>query len=52
MLRDQLGSDDPEWARGKAWAFEQAMGLVWYYAETNPLMSALGRRTLERLLAQ
>jgi aminoglycoside phosphotransferase (APT) family kinase protein len=51
VLRAALGSDDLEWERGKAWAFQQAMGLVWYYAESNPAMSALGRRTLERILA-
>lgn len=27
------------------------MGLVWCYAGTNPSMSRLGRRTLERLTA-
>jgi hypothetical protein len=27
------------WERGKAWAFEQAMGAVWHYAESNPAMS-------------
>ncbi|MFG2780916.1 aminoglycoside phosphotransferase family protein [Streptomyces prunicolor] len=51
VLRDRLGSDDLEWARGKAWAFAQAMGLVWYYAESNPVMSRMGRRSLERILA-
>ncbi len=25
------------------------MGLVWYYAESNPVMSLLGRRTLRRI---
>jgi hypothetical protein len=25
------------------------MGLVWYYAESNPAMSLLGRRTLRRI---
>jgi hypothetical protein len=24
------------WARGMAWAFQQAMGLVWYHVESNP----------------
>ena len=48
-LRDDLRCDDLEWERGKAWAFQQAMGLVWYYAESNPVMSLLGRRTLRRL---
>ncbi|NUR03350.1 MAG: aminoglycoside phosphotransferase family protein [Streptomyces sp.] len=50
VLRRTLGCDDLEWERGKAWAFEQSMGLVWYYAESNPAMSGLGRRTLDRIL--
>ncbi|MFJ8038947.1 aminoglycoside phosphotransferase family protein [Kitasatospora sp. NPDC096147] len=50
VLRAALGCDDLEWERGKAWAFQQAMGLVWYYVESNPAMSAMGRRTLDRLL--
>ncbi|SEC93941.1 Predicted kinase, aminoglycoside phosphotransferase (APT) family [Streptomyces sp. 3213] len=50
VLRRALACDDLEWERGKAWAFEQAMGLVWYYAETNPPMSSMGRRTLDRIL--
>ena len=33
------------------WALEQAMGLVWYYAQSNRSMSRLGERTLDRLLA-
>jgi hypothetical protein len=27
------------------------MGLVWYYLESNPAMSRMGRRTLDRILA-
>ena len=50
-LRDDLGCGDLEWQRGQAWAFEQAMGVVWYYAETNPAMSRMGRTTLRRILA-
>jgi len=50
VLRRTLACDDVEWERGKAWAFQQAMGLVWYYAESNPSMSILGRRTLDRIL--
>jgi hypothetical protein len=49
VLRAELGADDVEWARGRAWAFEQAMGLVWYYAASNPPLAHLGRRTLARL---
>ena len=51
LLRANLGIEDLEWRRGAAWAFEQAMGLVWYYADSNPAMSALGRNTLARLLS-
>ena len=49
-LRNELGAGEVEWKRGAAWAFQQAMGLVWYYQESNPGMSALGRSTLDRLL--
>jgi aminoglycoside phosphotransferase (APT) family kinase protein len=50
VLRDRLGSGALEWERGKAWALEQAMGAAWYYADTNPDMSAMAQRTLARLL--
>jgi len=50
-LRAALGSDDQEWCRGAAWALQQAMGLGWYYERTNPVMAALGLRTMRRLLA-
>ncbi|MFD7275512.1 aminoglycoside phosphotransferase family protein [Streptomyces sp. NPDC059862] len=50
VLRRTLDCDDLEWERGKAWAFEQAMGVVWYYVESNPTMSRMGRRTLDRIL--
>jgi aminoglycoside phosphotransferase (APT) family kinase protein len=48
-FRADLRCGDLEWMRGVAWAFEQAMGLVWYYAESNPAMSLTGRRTLGRV---
>jgi len=50
VLRVDLGCDDLEWERGQAWAFQQAMGALWYYVDTNPAMSRMGRRTLERIL--
>ena len=51
ILRRDLRCDDLEWERGKAWAFVQAIGLVWYYLTSNPTMSRIGRRTLERISA-
>jgi aminoglycoside phosphotransferase (APT) family kinase protein len=50
-LREALGSGPLEWARGAAWAFQQAMGLVWYYRASNPVMADLGRTTLGRVMA-
>jgi len=52
VFREALGCEDLEWERGKAWAFQQAMGLVWYYATTNPIMSRTGTRTLASLVGQ
>ncbi|WP_211517131.1 hypothetical protein [Geodermatophilus africanus] len=49
-LRADLGSGDLEWARGAAWALQQALGAGWYYVDSNPAMSAMGLRTLERLV--
>lgn len=51
-FRDDLGCDDLEWERGKAWAFEQSIGAVWYYVESNPAMSRMGRRTLDRIMLE
>ena len=42
VLRRELGAGDLEWERGKAWAFEQAMGAAWYYRTSNPAMSLMG----------
>lgn len=50
-LRTALRCTNLEWERSKAWAFEQAMGLVWYYADSNPVMSQLGRTTLDRIMS-
>ena len=52
LLREQLSCGDLEWERGKAWAFEQAMGAVWYYVDSNQAMSQMGRRTLARITAE
>jgi aminoglycoside phosphotransferase (APT) family kinase protein len=51
VLRVLLGSNDLEWERGRAWAFQQSVGLVWYYVDSNPVMSQIGRRTLAHLAA-
>ena len=50
-FRDHLECDDLAWERGKAWAFEQSIGAVWYYVQSNPAMSLMGQRTLQRIVA-
>jgi len=50
VLRNELGCDELDWARGRAWAFQQAMGALWYYVESNPTMARMARRTLDRIL--
>lgn len=50
IVRERLDCTDLEWERGAAWAFAQAIGLVWYYERTNPAAAALGRSTIDRLL--
>ncbi|MGW6280585.1 aminoglycoside phosphotransferase family protein [Kribbella sp. NPDC055071] len=49
-LRAAIGSDDSEWRRGMGWAFAQAIGCLWYYVETNPIMSRTAHHTLSALL--
>ncbi|QKD06446.1 aminoglycoside phosphotransferase family protein [Mesorhizobium loti R88b] len=49
-FRRHLQVEDLWWKRGAAWAFQRAMGLVWYYRRTNPAMSELGRSTISRIL--
>ncbi|MFI6266682.1 hypothetical protein [Micromonospora sp. NPDC051006] len=51
VLRQDLGRDDLERKRGRAWAFVQALATVWYYDRTNPAMAGMGRRTLARIVA-
>ncbi len=51
VLRVATGSTDLDWERVRAWAFQQVMGLIWYYVETNPPMARLGRSTLHRIVS-
>ena len=48
--RQALECDDDEWDRGRGWALAQAIGCLWYYRETNPVMSRTAHRTLQALL--
>jgi aminoglycoside phosphotransferase (APT) family kinase protein len=50
VFRTAIGSDDNEWRRGMGWSFAQAIGCLWYYVETNPVMSRTAHHTLTALL--
>jgi len=50
LLRNHVGCNEAEWRRGRAWAFQQALGAVWYYVDSSPTMSEGCRRTLERIV--
>jgi aminoglycoside phosphotransferase (APT) family kinase protein len=50
VFRAALGSDEDEWRRGMGWSFAQAVGCLWYYVETNPVMSRTAHHTLTALL--
>jgi aminoglycoside phosphotransferase (APT) family kinase protein len=51
VFRAELQCDELEWERSKAWALEQSLGAVWYYEKSNPAMSSMGRRTIDRVMA-
>lgn len=43
-FRLSLRCEDLQWARGQAWALEQALGVAWYYRDSNPTMHVMGPR--------
>jgi len=51
VFRGELGCDDLEWERSKAWCFQQALGAIWYYVDTNPAMHRMARLALGRVVA-
>ncbi|NYE95631.1 aminoglycoside phosphotransferase (APT) family kinase protein [Psychromicrobium silvestre] len=50
VYRKALSVEDQQWARGKGWAFAQAIGCLNYYRLSNPPMSRIAHRTLQALL--
>jgi aminoglycoside phosphotransferase (APT) family kinase protein len=49
--RDALGLDEAAWLRGRGWALQPAISGMVYYKRTAPERSELGRRTVERIVA-
>jgi aminoglycoside phosphotransferase (APT) family kinase protein len=51
-FREALGVADAMWRRGRGWAIVQAAIALPYYIETNPVMAATARHTLDALVAE
>ncbi len=49
-FRAALGVDDAAWRRGRGWAIVQAAIALPYYVQTNPVMAATARHTLDALV--
>jgi hypothetical protein len=50
IVRERVGVDEEEWLRGAAWALVQSVGLAKYYETTNPEMSIMGIKTINKIL--
>jgi aminoglycoside phosphotransferase (APT) family kinase protein len=50
-FRRALDVDDGTWNRARGFALHQAAMIIPYYAETNPGLAALAKRTIEEVLA-
>jgi aminoglycoside phosphotransferase (APT) family kinase protein len=51
IFRAELNVDDATWIRGRAWAISVAVIALPYYIETNPLLVAISRHSIEAAVA-
>jgi hypothetical protein len=51
IFRQRLNPDDETWERGRAWVIVFGLGAWHYYLRRNPSFAALGRRTIDQVLA-
>jgi aminoglycoside phosphotransferase (APT) family kinase protein len=50
-FRSAVGSDDATWLRGRARALSMALGHLYYYRDSNPVMADNARYTIREILA-
>lgn len=50
-FRAALDVDDATWARGRGWAFSQALAIIPYYRRTNPGLVAVAAHIIDEILA-
>lgn len=51
VFRTALDVDDATWARGRGWAFSQALMIIPYYRDTNPGLVAVAAHIIDEVLA-
>jgi aminoglycoside phosphotransferase (APT) family kinase protein len=51
LFRDEVNVDDATWMRGRAWAVSVAAIALPYYIETNPLLVAISRHSIDEAVA-
>jgi aminoglycoside phosphotransferase (APT) family kinase protein len=51
LFRAEAGVDDATWLRGRGWGLGLGLGAVHVYRVTNPVLAAIGRRSIAEALA-
>lgn len=51
MFREAVEADDATWERGRGWALSIALIQLPYYRDTNPVLAANSRRTVEAVVS-
>ncbi|RAV23182.1 aminoglycoside phosphotransferase family protein [Paenibacillus contaminans] len=51
-FRTELQADDAAWARGRGWALSFGLIAYAYYLNTNPVLAAISRRTIDEVIIE
>jgi aminoglycoside phosphotransferase (APT) family kinase protein len=52
VFRGEVDVDDATWERGRGWALALGVGAVDVYLESNPVLAAMGRRSIAEVLGE
>ncbi len=50
VFRDALDVDDAAWMRGRGWALSQALMIIPYYRQTNPVLVSVAERMIREIV--
>ena len=51
LFRAEANVDEATWVRGRGWGLALGIGAVHFYRVTNPVLVAIGRRSIAEALA-